>query len=56
MPLLQSGATAEDWSFLSKIAIASISSQGTVGGLLVAGFVSAILNVFRQKINYVLFV
>jgi hypothetical protein len=31
----------EDWtSVASKIALASIGSQGTVGGLLVAGFVS----------------
>lgn len=40
MPLVQSGVSAEDWSFISKIAMASISSQGTVGGMLVAGFVS----------------
>lgn len=31
---------SEDWSALSKIALASIGSQGTMGGLLVAGFVS----------------
>lgn len=31
----------EDWSFLSRIAIASVTSQGTMGGLLAAGFVSA---------------
>jgi len=30
----------EDWSVLSRIAIASVTSQGTMGGLLVAGFVS----------------
>ncbi|XP_065345102.1 transmembrane GTPase Marf isoform X2 [Cloeon dipterum] len=35
---LQRSVSNEDWSFLSKIAVASISSQGTVGGMLVAGF------------------
>lgn len=35
------GITPEDWSILSKVALASVSgSQGTVGGLFVAGFVS----------------
>jgi hypothetical protein len=34
-------AQSEDWSILSKVAMASISSQGTMGGLLVAGFVSS---------------
>lgn len=33
-------AQSEDWSILSKVAMASITSQGTMGGLLVAGFVS----------------
>nr|CAG4646047.1 EOG090X01A3 [Macrothrix elegans] len=28
----------EDWSILSRIAIASVTSQGTMGGLLVGGF------------------
>jgi len=28
----------DDWSLLSKVAIASLSSQGTMGGLLVGGF------------------
>lgn len=33
------GITPEDWSLLSKVALASVSgSQGTVGGLFVAGF------------------
>ncbi|XP_017781790.1 PREDICTED: transmembrane GTPase Marf isoform X2 [Nicrophorus vespilloides] len=32
------GSNVEDWSILSRIAMASISSQGTMGGLLVAGF------------------
>jgi hypothetical protein len=33
----------EDWSTIaSRIALASMGSQGTVGGLLVAGFVSYI--------------
>lgn len=31
---------ADDWSWATKIAVASITSQGTMGGLLVAGFVS----------------
>nr|CAG4650746.1 EOG090X01A3 [Simocephalus serrulatus]SVE94079.1 EOG090X01A3 [Simocephalus serrulatus] len=30
--------TNEDWSLLSRLAIASVTSQGTMGGLLVAGF------------------
>lgn len=30
--------TNEDWSIISRLAIASITSQGTMGGLLVAGF------------------
>jgi hypothetical protein len=35
--------STEDWSSIaSRIAVASIGSQGTVGGLLVAGFVSYI--------------
>merc|ERR1719495_2254395 len=28
----------DDWSLVSKVAIASLSSQGTMGGLLVGGF------------------
>lgn len=37
---------SEDWytTLLSRFAVASISSQGTIGGLLVSGFVSNILN------------
>ncbi|XP_076291011.1 mitochondrial assembly regulatory factor isoform X2 [Lasioglossum baleicum] len=31
-------ARSDDWSLASKIAMASISSQGTMGGLIVAGF------------------
>lgn len=31
---------ADDWSFLSRVAVASMGSQGTIGGLLLAGFVS----------------
>jgi hypothetical protein len=35
--------TADDWSCVaSRIAMASIGSQGTIGGLMVAGFVSYI--------------
>lgn len=30
--------SAEDWTVLSKVALASVGSQGTMGGLLVAGF------------------
>lgn len=29
---------SDDWSFATRIAIASITSQGTMGGLIVAGF------------------
>jgi hypothetical protein len=40
--------SADDWSRVaSRIAMASIGSQGTVGGLLVAGFVSYICTVDR---------
>ncbi|XP_059485368.1 transmembrane GTPase Marf [Neocloeon triangulifer] len=35
---LRGDSSSEDWNFLSKIAVASISSQGTFGGLFVAGF------------------
>lgn len=31
-------ARSDDWSLATKIAMASISSQGTMGGLIVAGF------------------
>lgn len=37
---------SDDWSLATKIAIASITSQGTMGGLIVAGFVS-ILHKFK---------
>nr|CAG4648497.1 EOG090X01A3 [Polyphemus pediculus] len=30
--------TSEDWSIISRLAIASVTSQGTMGGLLVGGF------------------
>lgn len=30
---------SDDWSLATKIAVASITSQGTMGGLIVAGFV-----------------
>ncbi|XP_065155734.1 transmembrane GTPase Marf isoform X2 [Atheta coriaria] len=33
-----SSVSMEDWSVLSRIALAGVSSQGTMGGLLVAGF------------------
>lgn len=32
------GNTADDWSILTRIALATAGSQGTMGGLLVAGF------------------
>ncbi|XP_020282314.1 transmembrane GTPase Marf isoform X2 [Pseudomyrmex gracilis] len=31
-------ARSDDWSLASRIAVASITSQGTMGGLLIAGF------------------
>lgn len=31
--------SSEDWSIMSRLAVASITSQGTMGGLLVGGFV-----------------
>jgi hypothetical protein len=35
--------SADDWSRVaSRIAMSSIGSQGTIGGLMVAGFVSYI--------------
>lgn len=44
----------EDWSFTSKLALASIGSQGTMGGLLVAGFVSLnlLLKMCTRKLNH----
>ncbi|KAF5292627.1 hypothetical protein FQA39_LY13960 [Lamprigera yunnana] len=36
--LMLPGASTEDWSILTKVALASVTSQGTMGGLLVAGF------------------
>lgn len=36
----QSGISQEQISVISRFAMASIGSQGTVGGLVVAGFVS----------------
>lgn len=37
-PLLYNNPSPDDWSVLTKIAVASATSQGTMGGLLVAGF------------------
>ena len=31
--------SSDEWSLTSKLALASFGSQGTMGGLLVAGFV-----------------
>lgn len=36
----QTGISEEQLSLISRFAVASIGSQGTVGGLVVAGFVS----------------
>lgn len=36
----QTGISQEQISVISRFAMASIGSQGTVGGLVVAGFVS----------------
>lgn len=36
--MYNSSANADDWSILTRIALASAGSQGTMGGLLVAGF------------------
>lgn len=38
----QTGISQEQISVISRFAMASIGSQGTVGGLVVAGFVSKI--------------
>lgn len=38
----QTGISQEQISVISRFAMASIGSQGTVGGLVVAGFVSLI--------------
>lgn len=35
---------SDDFSLATRIAIASITSQGTMGGLIVAGFVSILHN------------
>lgn len=51
---------SDDWSLATRIAIASITSQGTMGGLIIAGFVSndkLISNVDLQLTNnFVLFI
>lgn len=39
----QTGISQEQISVISRFAMASIGSQGTVGGLVVAGFVSLLL-------------
>lgn len=39
----QSGITPEQLSLISRFAVASIGSQGTVGGLLVGGLVSCFI-------------
>lgn len=36
----QTGISEEQLSLISRFAVASVGSQGTVGGLVVAGFVS----------------
>ena len=42
--LPQSGISQEQLSLISRFAIASIGSQGTVGGLLVGGLVCVLFN------------
>lgn len=37
----QTGMSPEQLSVISRFAVASVGSQGTVGGLVVAGFVSS---------------
>jgi hypothetical protein len=45
-----SSSNSDDWTAIaSRIAVASIGSQGTMGGLLVAGFVSYIFRM--NKVN-----
>lgn len=43
---------SDDWfsSIASRVAVASLTSQGTIGGLLVSGFVSISYFVFRCKL------
>ena len=43
-PMTPSAEDHIDWSIMSRVAIASVTSQGTMGGLLVAGMVQKILN------------
>jgi hypothetical protein len=38
-PMTPSSDDQIDWSIMSRVAIASVTSQGTMGGLLVAGMV-----------------
>ena len=48
---------SDDWSLATKIAVASITSQGTMGGLIVAGFVSMLDNekrLFHWEAKFIL--
>lgn len=50
---------SDDWSLATKIAVASITSQGTMGGLIVAGFVSVLCsknkkNLFHWEAKFIL--
>lgn len=40
VPCYASSLLRDEWGIISRVAVASIGSQGTMGGLLVAGFVS----------------
>lgn len=45
-------ARSDDWSLASRIAVASITSQGTMGGLLIAGFVRNVFFFFFYHIEF----
>lgn len=47
--LPQSGITQEQLSVISRFAVASIGSQGTVGGLLVGGLVISFKMIHFKK-------
>jgi len=44
--------TEEQLSLISRIAAASIGSQGTVGGLVIAGIVSLTFEIIRKNNEY----
>lgn len=41
--------SAEQWTMISKVALATFTSQSTMGGLLLAGFVRNFKYVLKQK-------